>query len=285
MDRLLTQRGKSLSEQPLDLTRERFVVYAPAHAPPGGYGVLAFVPPWDEAQMPLGWGPVFDRFGIIFVSAARSGNSASTVGRREPLALIAEANVAKRYTVDPERVFVGGFSGGSRVALRLALGYPDIFRGVLLNAGSDPIGDPAAPLPRGDLFRLFQDRTRVVYVTGDKDEAARPNDLDSMSAMRRWCVVHLASHETPYAGHKVVDTAELARALADLETPSAPDPGKQTPCQGRVDQEMEKAVSDIEALIAAGKGGEARKRLMALDARFGGLAAPRSVELAGKLGL
>jgi len=71
------------------------------------------------------------------VTAANSGNDAPTIDRREPLALLAAHNTMKQYPVDPQQVYIGGFSGGARVALRLALAYPDVFHGALLNAGSD----------------------------------------------------------------------------------------------------------------------------------------------------
>jgi pimeloyl-ACP methyl ester carboxylesterase len=283
MERLLA--GRRLNETPLDLSRERYIVYVPAHEPPAGYGLLVFVPPWDEAHLPLGWASVLDRFGVVYVSAAGSGNSASTVGRREPLALIAEANAAQRYPIDPERIFVGGFSGGSRVALRLALGYPDVFRGVMLNAGSDPIGDPAAPLPPRDLFELFRTRTRLVYVTGDRDDAARPNDVDSQGSMKRWCVAHYTVEPMADVGHKAADPAGLAAALADLEKPVTTDAAKQAACQARVDRALGAALAEVKKLIASGKRDEARKRLIALDTRFGGLAAPASLGLAGNVGL
>src|SRR5437879_3459051 len=94
--------------------------------------------------------------------AARSGNDASVLARREPLALLAAHNLMQRYPVDPERVYVGGFSGGARVAMRLALGYPDLFRGAILNAGSDPIGGAEIPLPPRDMFMRFQSSKRIV---------------------------------------------------------------------------------------------------------------------------
>src|SRR5208282_4778992 len=73
-------------------------------------------------------------------------------------ALLAAQNIMHRYTVNPDRVYVAGFSGGSRVAMRLALGYPDLFRGALLNAGSDPIGDALAPIHPRILFSAFRPR-------------------------------------------------------------------------------------------------------------------------------
>jgi pimeloyl-ACP methyl ester carboxylesterase len=78
---------------------------------------------------------------------------------------------------------VGGFSGGARVALRIALGYPDVFRGAILNAGSDPIGDSATPLPPRELFAGFQEEARLIYITGEKDPRWAM-DLDSMASMR-----------------------------------------------------------------------------------------------------
>ena len=67
-----------------------------------------------------------------------------------------------RYPIDPKRVYVGGLSGGSRAAEMTALAYPDVFRGALLNAGSDPIGGEAGIyLPPAELFRRFQE-TKLV---------------------------------------------------------------------------------------------------------------------------
>ena len=125
--RQLAAAGASLSGQPIDLAAENFIVYMPAHKPEEGYGLLVFVPPWQRARLPAGWDRALDEHGIIFVSADRSGNGESVMGRREPLALLATHNIMSRYPIDARRVYIGGFSGGSRVALRLALGYPDLF--------------------------------------------------------------------------------------------------------------------------------------------------------------
>src|SRR5216683_3063157 len=38
-----------LRDQPIDLTQERFTVYVPSHSPPRGYGLLVFVPAWENA--------------------------------------------------------------------------------------------------------------------------------------------------------------------------------------------------------------------------------------------
>jgi hypothetical protein len=281
--RMLAASGKTLVESQLDLTNERFLLYVPPRPPAGGYGLLVFVPPWSEARLPQGWPGVLDRLGVIFVSAAGSGNDADVLTRREPLALIAEQNVARLYPVDPARVFIGGFSGGAHVAQRLALAYPDIFAGALLDAGSDPIGDHAAALPAADLFARFQIDTRVVYVTGSRDAARLAMDTDSLSSMRHWCVAGATADQVPDSGHQAADPAALGRALVALQTPVKVDAARLAICRAGLDREKAKAFAEVESLIAAGHADKAREALIRLDARFGGLAAPRSVTLAERL--
>jgi len=280
MRRMLAASGKSLTEPLLDLGAERFLVFVPSRAPPGGYGVLVFVPPSSEARLPEGWADVLSRQGFIFVSAAGSGNDADVFTHRAPLALVAEQNVAQRYPIDPTRVFIGGFSGGAHVALRLALAYPDVFAGALLDAGSDPIGDHADPIPPADLFEHFQTRTRLVYVTGSRDQARLAMDSDSLSSMGHWCVAGAVADQVPDAGHQVADPAALTRALLALQTPVRADAAGLATCRAGLAKALDKAFDEVRALVASGHVEDARKALIRLDARFGGLAAPRSLALA-----
>jgi len=280
----LARAGAGLSAQPIDLAGERFVVYAPPTAPPGGYGLMVFVPPWPEAKLPLGWAPVLDRYGLIFVSAARSDNQTSALARREPLALLAEQNIVSRYKVDPNRIYIAGFSGGSRIAMRLALGYPDLFRGALLNAGADPIGDGDIPLPPKDLFLQFQQSSRLVYVTGQRDVVSLGMDGGSAQSMRGWCMFDLDAEVTPWVGHAAADPAALVHALDALTHPQPPDPAKLAACRASLEVKVTADLDQAQALIGRSRRLEALKLLEKIDRRFGGLAAPRSVELSNEAG-
>src|ERR1700719_615498 len=142
---------------------------------------------------------------MIFVTAAKSGNAADVLNRREPLALLAAQNIMRRYPVDPQQVYVGGFSGGSRVALRIALAYADVFHRALLNASSDPLGNAEIPLPPPELLREFQESTRVVYVTGAHDGFNIAADVLSRKSLQEWCVFDLVSEAVPWAAHEVLD--------------------------------------------------------------------------------
>jgi len=276
----LLRSGKRLADQPVNLSEERFLVRVPSQHPAAGYGLLVFVPPWQEARTPAGWAVVLNDFGVIFVTAARSGNDENLLGRREPLALLAAYNVMRRYPVDPRRVYVAGFSGGSRVALRLVLGYPDLFRGAILNAGSDPIGTADIPLPPRELLLEFQSSVQLVYVTGERDEPHVSDDLLSVRSLRRWCMFKVTSFLQPHIDHEVATPAALSRALGTLARSAEADPAELAACRSALDAELATALHAVESLIANGQKARAQKRLKGVDERYGGMAAPRTVELA-----
>ncbi|MGH6986640.1 MAG: hypothetical protein ACRED9_07365 [Caulobacteraceae bacterium] len=280
---ILARTGKALAPQSVDLARERFVLFTPGTEPPGGYGLLVFVSPSPRAVLPEGWAEVLDREGVIFVSADGSGNDASVLGRREPLAILAEQNVARRFPLNSRRIWIGGYSGGSRVAMRLALAYPDVFSGAILNDGSDPIGEGEVPLPPRDLFHRFQEGTRLVYITGARDVVHLAEDAASQQSMARWCVFGVESETMAFAGHALPGDGALLGAIRTLDHPRPINAARLASCRTKIAKEQAARLSKIENLMAAGKNSEARKELEEVDRSFGGLAAPQSLELAAKL--
>lgn len=280
------QQAKTLREQAIDLTRERFVMYVPANpAPPAGYGLLVFIAPWSHATEPNHWRPPLDRHGLIFVAAGNSGNDTAVLDRRLPLALLAYENVRQRYPIDPARIYVSGLSGGSRVAQVAALAYPDIFRGALLNAGSDPIGDQRRNLPPADLFQKFQQR-RVVYVTGEHDTLNLAADRASRNSLKTWCVFDVAVQEAPRLGHELVNAAALNRALDvldPLETKTSRDVDEFARCNARIQQSLAAELTEASAALARGDRADAQARIVQIDKRFGGVAAPAVLELQARL--
>jgi len=274
--------GVTLREQDIDLSQERFALYVPEQAPPQGYALLVFVPPWQEAAVPRKWKPVLDRHGMIFVTAANSGNGTSTIERREPLALLAAWNVMKRYRIDPNRVYIGGFSGGSRVAQRTAVGYPDIFHGVLMEAGADTLGD-LITLPPADLFHRFQEGTRVVFLTGDHDESNQLTDITSRKSFADWCVFDIATERIPGTWHSLADSGSVSEALASLDKHREIDQGDLRSCRAKNEAEMNAQLQQVDDLIEAGRMDEAKTLLGKLDQRYGGLAAGRTVSLSDRL--
>jgi pimeloyl-ACP methyl ester carboxylesterase len=280
----LAARGEALGGQPVDLAKERFAVYVPAGAPPAaGYGLFVFVSPGPEAPQPRRWRPPLDRHGLIFVSAWHSGNEANVLERRLPLALLAWENVRARYRIDPKRVYVGGLSGGSRVAQIAALAYPDVFCGALLNAGSEPIGgERGVYLPPADLFERFR-RTRLVYVTGEDDPGNLEDDQISQASMKEWCVFNLEVQVAPRRGHEALDAPALNDALDALDRSKVVDGSELSRCTARVERELASRLADAEAALKRGDREGARDRIGAIDRRYGGLATPATVQLDARL--
>jgi hypothetical protein len=265
----LDHGGQNLQPQSIDLAKERFGLYVPpGPPPPKGYALIVYVPPWEEAALPKDYAPVLDAHHMIFVTAAHSDNTQNVITRREPLAVLAAINVMHRYAVDPARVYVGGMSGGSRVAMRLALAWPDIFDGAFLNAGSDPIGDAAIPIPPADVFRRFQENTRLYYATGARDTGNLRLDVTSMSAMRDFCIFNTAQNIAPNVTHKVAAAEVFSEALDYLDAPPSTDAARLASCRAAIDADI-RAKEDA---IAKG-GSDADALRLDLNNRYGGLSA------------
>src|SRR5215468_5735124 len=281
--KLLADKHK-LSDQAIDLSKEKFSIYVPGAAPPPkGYGLLVWIPPWTGTTHPKIWRPPLDRFGLVFVAADNSGNDESILDRRLPLAILAVENVRAQYPIDPERIYVGGLSGGSRVAEIIALAYPDVFRGALLNAGSEPIdGAGGMYKPPAELYLSFE-RTRLVYITGDQDEGNLTQDQISQESMHEWCVFDVKIEIALGLAHQTLDAPSMDRALKALEEPRSVDSKELASCNARIQTELAAQLRDAEAVIARGDRENARELLKAIDARFGGMAAPAIVELDAKL--
>jgi pimeloyl-ACP methyl ester carboxylesterase len=275
----LAHAKTTLGDHALDLAAARFMIHAPPRPPAAGYGVIVFIPPWDRAVLPSGWGDVLDRSGFVFVTAANSGNEASILGRRIPLALAGLAEVARRYPIDPRRVYIAGLSGGSRVAMRVALGYPDVFPGAILNAGSDLVGTPDAPLPPRELMLRLQSEARWILMTGDRDELNANKDLATEISLSGWCMTAVDAVRLSGKGHEILDADALARAIANLARPVRPDAAKLAACRARLDREVDAEADKIRGQTTAADKVGARDRLKRLDARFGGWAAARTEDL------
>lgn len=283
ISRFSTVSGVALKEQSIQAGRETFDVFVPDGLEDGSpYGVLVFVWPADGITPPTDWWSQFRQRRMIYIAARDTGNSENVFDRRVPLVLHGYELARSRFRVDPTRVYVGGFSGGSRVAQRVALAYPDVFKGVLLIGGSDPIGTAGFTPPARSLMWHFQMSTRIVFSTGERDLPNRGKDARARASLGDFCVTGMLPVLQARLDHWVPSGRGFAKALDALETrvdPSASDPE----CLARLERRIEGALAATKADIERGDVDVARQALIALDALYGGLAAPDSVELARRI--
>ncbi|KFL35532.1 hypothetical protein N788_08640 [Arenimonas donghaensis DSM 18148 = HO3-R19] len=280
--RFLAAEGRSLAAEPFAPGDFLVDMYVPRQVPEAGYGLLVFVPPMDEFAMPSDWKRVLEQRGIVLVQPQGAGNDADVFGRRIPAVLHAYAHATANLRIDPARRYVGGFSGGARLAQRVALAWPDVFQGSLQFAGSVQVGDNLMPPPERALFELARSRSRFVLVSGSQDMPNRRNDDLSRERFDALCFDGASGFVPSRLDHWVPDARGLAKALDRLESPVQA-PATAEACRATLDAAVTAALDAAEASLAAGDAIAARDALVQLDDRYGGLASPRSLELARRI--
>lgn len=281
-ERVVAERELRVRDQDIAAGQERYDVFVPEAGDGSPLGLLVYVSPSDEFRLPPGWGKVLDRERLVLVAARNSGNRRNMVGRRVPLALHGHGLATSRYRIDPERVYIAGFSGGGRAAQLVAFAYPDVFRGVLMFAGSDPFGEGAVPPPPRELMALVQSRLRIVQSTGLADDVNIAIDSRMRRSMARMCIRNTGVVDQPRLGHGLPRASGFSMALDALLEPTAR-PASDEECHARLQRRIDAALARVGTLLVDGRLARAKEELGALDAEYGWLAAPRSVELMARI--
>lgn len=139
-----------------------FQVYLPDNHSTEKPGVFVYVSPMKTGRIDSRWREVMDQQNLIYIAADKSGNRIPTI-RRMVMANLAIQALAQSHSFDPGKINVSGFSGGGRVASRLASQYPEVFTGALYICGVDFWKKDKTP--RVD--RVIQNR--FVFLTGSRD--------------------------------------------------------------------------------------------------------------------
>jgi hypothetical protein len=138
-------------------------VYVPAdYDPDQPAGVLVFVNSRNSGKIEPEWKAVIDDNNLIWIGANASGNDIA-IEQRVAYALLAPKLINNHYSINTERVYISGFSGGGRVASMVATEYNRIFKGAIYNSGANYWGETA--LPR---YQEMTDK-HYVFITGTED--------------------------------------------------------------------------------------------------------------------
>lgn len=193
-------------------------------------GILVWVNAGDRGSMPRGWEEILRKNHLIFIGANNSGNDRG-VAVRFGLAMDGVFNLKKSYNIDESRIYVGGTSGGGKVASMLGVIYPEIFTGSIPVVGVAyfkhiPVGDDPnkvwaasfSPPPGATLDRARQ-FGRFVLITGTKDM-----NRDSIKGTydRGYVPDGFASVEyveVPEMGHTLPPAEYIERAIESLDRP------------------------------------------------------------------
>ena len=113
------------AEQPpaYDVTQETFDVLLPknfkANQP---HGLFIWISAGDSPSIPNAWEPILAKHNLMFIGAKKSGNKRNIFDRIR-MAIDANHNMRELYKIDGRRVYVSGFSGGSRVASMIGVAW------------------------------------------------------------------------------------------------------------------------------------------------------------------
>jgi poly(3-hydroxybutyrate) depolymerase len=128
---------------------------------PAPHGVLVFVSPRDDADLHEGWADVLDRRNLVWIAAEGFGNDKRSA-QRVLVALMALKQLQRSLPLDRDRLYIGGMSGGGRIASQALARFPGFFSGALCIVGADFVPPDSALVPE-------MTRKRVVFMTGDGD--------------------------------------------------------------------------------------------------------------------
>lgn len=184
-------------------------VYLPENDSAETPGVFVYVSPMNTGRIDSRWREVMDQQNLIYIAANDSGNEIPTI-RRMVMATLAVKVLARQFSFDPGNINISGFSGGGRVASRLASQYPEVFSGALYICGVDFWKKDQTP----NVERVIQNR--FVFLTGTRDFNQRETRqiqkryIKAGAQHTRLIVVRGLAHEHP-------DATYLTEALQFLQ--------------------------------------------------------------------
>jgi len=141
-------------------------VYVPhSYDPSKPAGALVFINRWgNSGGSRKSYNELLEEKNLIWAGVLDAGDQ-TPMDERMMRSILAPTVLAQDYALDPNRIYIGGFSGGAHVATILATGKPGLFKGGMFVGGTVFWGDK---LPPGiDVIR----QNRYVFVGGSNDVA------------------------------------------------------------------------------------------------------------------
>lgn len=212
------------SEQPgaYDVSKESYEILLPENwNDREPHGLFIWISAGNTPKIPKEWEPVLAKHRLIFIGAQNSGNRRDIFDRIR-LAIDANHNVRQRYSVDGRRVYVSGFSGGSRVASMLGVAWGDMFSGTICFMGVNFYTDVKAPdgkvyglnyLPSEQLLPIVKQACRYSLITAEKDFNLANTQGVYENGFVKEGFQNVQLFEVPGHGHKMPPADWLDKAI------------------------------------------------------------------------
>ena len=146
-----------------DSTKQRFELYVPSGAASRGAApLILFISPSQKATGLAQFRKLCDREGVVFASPHQAGNQ-TPGARRVRIVMDTLDEVRRRIKIDPDRTYIGGFSGGGRIAMTIATALSEYFGGVIPVCAGGKLRDEPW------LRERASSRLRFALLTGEND--------------------------------------------------------------------------------------------------------------------
>ena len=223
--------AKKEASEDYEIDKESFDAYVPAsYDGKKAFGLLVFISPGIKGSVKNfdkdgGWTKALDAREIIWVGPNDAGNVRPAVPRIA-LALDAAHNAAKKFNVDPNRIYIGGVSGGGRITSMTLIGFSEAFAGGYSIIGADYYKQLPSKSKGGVYPATFKapppktlataKKKRFVLLTGD-DDANREQMAAIHQSLKKdgWKNTHY--FQVPGMGHTAPAGEWFAKGLAALE--------------------------------------------------------------------
>jgi predicted esterase len=215
------------------LSQEKFRTLVPSDTSTNRtWGLLIWISPEDGARVPEAILSEAQSHQLLCVSAYKSGNNRHPLDRFR-LALDAVFNVCQEHRIDRTRIYVSGFSGGSRIASMLGVGYGDLFSGTLsicgvnyyrMTRGAEGEEYPGTYLPAPGALARARKAGRFVLITGETDPNRPSTHVLAEKGFKQDGFRNVLVQEVPGMGHAVPGPSDIRKALDFLE--NRPDKNK-----------------------------------------------------------
>jgi len=172
-------------------------------------GVVVFVSPTDSGKPPDGWLELLQQRRLSWVAAEDFGNRQPSA-QRVLVAVMGLSLAQRSTTLDRKRIYIGGMSGGGRIASMTATRFPQMFSGGLYIVGAN------FWMPDDAKLKQLAAQNRYVFITGNEDF----NHLDMKSVYSRYRKKGLNSSllmDIHDYGHEYPDVEQLGQAIAFLD--------------------------------------------------------------------
>ncbi len=211
-----TNKKDVKAEFAYDVATAKTHVYVPAgYDGSKPFGVYLHISHSDNGENVAGYAAVMDNLNLIYISPFGVSNNQPML-RRVRLAVDALSSVREIYRVEPERIAIGGISGGGHMAMLTHAMFPEFFMGAVSHAAQSYLpldggmghfpGLSVRDLKSGDLKGH-----KWCVISGNKDQ----NYGEILETTKEWKDAGLDYRffDVSGMGHTNADAAQLEESL------------------------------------------------------------------------